>query len=802
MRADRLAKSRHSKRRRTSSRRRRLSRESLESRMLLAQTTGLFFNDPGTADGYVLFSPNTTGTTYLMDKDANIVKQWQSSYGPGLLGYLLEDGSLLRAAALHPINSNNGAITAAGGGGKLERFDWEGNKNWEFIYDSAGPTTSDVHWAHHDFEVMPNGNILMIAWEKKDETDATAAGRDPSLPGPGYLYPDHIIEVQPDFENGGGTIVWQWHVWDHLVQDFDATKANYSATGIAAHPELIDVNYVSTFDVGGGAGEDWNHANGIEYNPELDQILLSVREFSEFWIIDHSTTMTEAAGHTGGDSGKGGDLLYRWGNPQAYGRGDASDRVLYYQHDARWVEDDLSTAGHITVFNNGYGGPANPDVSSIEEIVPPVDEMGNYPALAPGEAYGPESTFWTYTGPQEKFSTIISGAKRLRNGNTLITYGVNGTFSEVTPAGVEVWKYVNPYTSGGVLGPEDPIPNLGILIPGLDSLLTNFVFQAQHYAPGFAPQIPASVVGRHLFYNQSGFDGNSAAIDGPADNSAVAPDKSAYIPNGVITTFTNVTSYSRGINGIMVDITGSHPSITTADFIFKVGNDNTPSSWTTAPAPASLVVISTGGVSGSDRVEITWASGAIRNKWLEVQVLATGDTGLASPDVFFWGNRIGDSGTSTPATTFSTTSVDTAQTNASQTGTLNITNLRDFNRLAGVTSIDTAIANANQGNIRRINIPAIGPFAPAGADEGDGDGGGSAIASALAAASVGPAASSEPVARIDGPVSLRELDSTPVRGSQPPTNEVPDKRAAAIVSTPDWLVETLDLDDWFPRRLK
>jgi hypothetical protein len=328
---------------------------------------------------------------------------------------------LIRDAAPHG-QGGNGSIQAAGAGGLLERFDWDGNKTWEFAYDS--PT----HLAHHDFEVMPNGNILLIAWELKAEAEATQAGRDPNLPGPGFLYPDHIVEVLPDLINGGGTVVWEWHVWDHLVQEFDITKDNWHGpTGVEDHPELIDVNYVSTADVGAGDAQDWTHANGIDYNAELDQIVLSVREFSEFWIIDHSTTTAEAAGHTGGDSGRGGDLLYRWGNPQAYDRGDADDRILYYQHDPQWIPDGLPGAGNITVFNNGFGQPGT-DQSHAVEMTPPVDVNGNYPIDA-GQPFGPAAATWTYTAPVGDFSAIISGAQRLPNGNTLVDYGVKGTFS-------------------------------------------------------------------------------------------------------------------------------------------------------------------------------------------------------------------------------------------------------------------------------------------------------------------------------------------------------------------------------------
>jgi len=438
------------------------------------QTTGLFHNLEGTSDGYTLFSPNTTTSTYLLDKDGNVINEWVSDYPPGLHAYLLEDGSLVRAAVV-----DNTQIDAAGGGGLIERFDWEGNKVWEFSYNDES-TFEDAVWQHHDIEILPNGNILLIAWEVKTEAEATQAGRDPDLPGAGHLFPDHIVEIQPDLESGvGGEVVWEWHVWDHLVQEFDDTKDNYyTATGVEDHPELIDLNYVSTFDEGGGQAEDWTHANGIDYNPELDQIVLSVREFSEFWVIDHSTTTEEAASHTGGDSGKGGDLLYRWGNPQAYDTGDASDRILYYQHDAKWILEGRPGEGNITVFNNGLGQPGD-DLTSVLEIEPPVDELGNYD-LTPGSAYGPESAVWTYTAAPEDFSSIISGTQRLANGNTLITYGPGGTFVEVTPEGEEVWRYVNPYTQSGMLGPTDPIPPFPF-----GDLLENFTFRATDYAADF-----------------------------------------------------------------------------------------------------------------------------------------------------------------------------------------------------------------------------------------------------------------------------------------------------------------------------
>ena len=177
------------------------------------------------------------------------------------------------------------------------------------------------------------------------------------------------------------------------MQDYDPTKSNYyGPNGVADHPELINVNYVSTGTDGAGAPEDWTHCNGIDYNPQLDQIVLSSREFSEFWIIDHSTTTAQAASHSGGNSGHGGDLLYRYGNPQTYDAGTAADRVFYYQHDPKWITAGSPGAGDITASSTMASvGPAL-TYTSVVEITPPVDAQGNYiaqsgPGLRPDLAH-------------------------------------------------------------------------------------------------------------------------------------------------------------------------------------------------------------------------------------------------------------------------------------------------------------------------------------------------------------------------------------------------------------------------------
>ncbi len=367
-----------------------------------------------------LFAPLGSTNTYLMDNDGNIVYTWASNYPPGNSVYLLENGNLL-----HTGNTRSENFETGGAGGIVQEITLDGTVVWTYEYDTPQARL------HHDVEPLPNGNVLMIAWELKTEAEAIAAGRNPGLIQDGELWPDHIIEIDQN-----GAIVWDWHLWDHLIQDYDNTKSNYGL--VANHPELIDLNFSSS---GPSGASDWNHTNSIDYNEEFDQILLSVRNLSEIWVIDHSATSSEAAGHSGGNSGQGGDLLYRWGNPQAYDAGSATDQQLFVQHDAQWIPSGYPGAGNILVFNNGMGRSGG-NYSSVDEIVPPVDASGNY-ALTAGAAYGPSAPTWSYTAatPTDFYATNISGAQRLSNGNTLICDGPTGIFFEVTLAQEIIWEH-------------------------------------------------------------------------------------------------------------------------------------------------------------------------------------------------------------------------------------------------------------------------------------------------------------------------------------------------------------------------
>jgi hypothetical protein len=397
------------------------------------QTVGVFFNTPESFNGYTLFSPLSSTNTYLIDNCGHIVNLWQSSFTPGNAVYLLPNGNLLRTARI-----NSGTFNGGGIGGRVEMFDWSNNLLWGYDY-----ANSQYH-QHHDVEYLPNGNILLIAWEYKSSSEAVALGRLTS----GNLWPDKIVEITPVGTNDV-EIVWEWHAWDHLVQDADPSKPNYGA--ISVHPERIDINYGNVGGGGGpgGMGGDWMHCNAISYNPEFDQIILNSRHFNEFWVIDHSTTTEEAAGSTGGNYGKGGDILYRWGNPEVYDRGNNNDQTLFGQHDVQWIQEGLPDAGKIMIFNNGIGRP-NGNYSSVDVIEIPQNPDGSYDVPAT-TAFGPSDLFWTYANPGAFFSQNISGAHRLPNGNTLICEGNSGNIFEVDADGTMVWDYVNPVSNFGAV---------------------------------------------------------------------------------------------------------------------------------------------------------------------------------------------------------------------------------------------------------------------------------------------------------------------------------------------------------------
>ncbi len=395
------------------------------------QTVGLFQNEPGAYNGYTLLNTQDRNA-YLIDNCGEVVHSWQSAFAPGMSAYLLEDGHLVRAGRV-PGEFNTGGV-----GGRLEKFDWEGNLVWSYEY------ATDSTQQHHDFAVLPNGNILFISWELRTADEAIAAGRNPNLTPSSGIWSEQVIEIQP-VGTDEAEIVWEWHLWDHLIQNFDENLPDFGTP--SEYPERVNVNFGAM--IAGPNSRDWIHLNAIDYNADLDQIVLSSRNFNEIWIIDHSTDTETASGHTGGNAGKGGDLLYRWGNPRAYGRGGVEDQQLFGQHDPNWIAEGMSDAGKILVYNNGINRPEG-DYSSVEILELPLNNDGGYDLVGTAP-YLPISPFWSYSGeaPGDIYSSNVSGAQRLPNGNTLICEGQPGRVSEVDTFGTVQWTYINPVEFGG-----------------------------------------------------------------------------------------------------------------------------------------------------------------------------------------------------------------------------------------------------------------------------------------------------------------------------------------------------------------
>lgn len=385
---------------------------------LLAITNSSFSQD---FDGYALYNLQNNNTTYLIDADGNIAHTWSCAVACNYSVLLMESGNIMRGG----IYSNN-QLNGAAVGGMVQEIDPDGNVVWSYTYSNS------EHVSHHDITLMPNGNVLLIAWEVKSVAECTAAGVD----GPTTeQWPTHIIEVQQD--GTGGEIVWEWHIWDHMIQDFDNTKDNYGV--VADHPELMDINLLQVTSGGGGgpggggppSGGDWFHVNGIDYNESLDQIVFSSRLANEIYIIDHSTTTAEAATHAGGNSGKGGDFLYRWGNPANYGA-TGTQNIPAAVHDPRWIDAGRPNAGYIQFFNNegGTGGS-----SVVDAINPPLD---GYNYTMTGSVYGPTTNDWRHECLAS--STGQSASNRMSNGNTFVNVS-NEYMYEVDDQDNIVWQY-------------------------------------------------------------------------------------------------------------------------------------------------------------------------------------------------------------------------------------------------------------------------------------------------------------------------------------------------------------------------
>ena len=420
------------------------------------RTVGVVKYDKSQYDGYCLYAPNGTKKTFLIDKCGRKVNEWNSDFSPGLSVHLSPDAKLYRSGVYGSFGFGGGV------GGVLEKYNWDGDLLWQ--YKCADSNQS----FHHDFKVLPSGNILAIVWEKHSIKDAIDNGRDPA--NTKYdIWSERIDELEP-IGKDSAKIVWQWRVWDHMVQNVDSTKLNYG--NVANHRELFDINFSNGNN--NKNGQDWLHFNSIDYNEQLDQILISCHSLDEIYIIDHSTSTEQASSHSLGRVNLGGDILYRWGNSPSYQTGSSANHRLFRSHHATWIPQGQVLAGNILIFNNGLNRPGG-NYSSIDIIVPPLKPNGSY-TITPGSPYLPDSQNVVYKAPKknEFFSMFMGGVYPIKDGRYLVTNAMTGTFFEVAKNDTNIkWKYINPLTPGGNTNQYAKVA-------------TNSVFRMEFYPPNYS----------------------------------------------------------------------------------------------------------------------------------------------------------------------------------------------------------------------------------------------------------------------------------------------------------------------------
>ena len=403
--------------------------------LLFGQNTiGVTEYQPNLAEeGYTLVYPHNQPHVYLLDLCGEVVHTWTNAdtLRPGNVAYLQENGDIV--LTYRPQLFSSDPIWAGGGGATIERRTWNNDVLWSYtLNDSTGRF-------HHDIEVKPNGNVFAIAWEHFSAEEALQAGRDSALVPEDGLWSEMILELSPD-GNGSANVVWEWHAWDHLVQDLDASKDNFGV--VSESVDKIDVNYGTP----SSQPSDWLHINAIDYNPFFEHLLLSVPTFDELWIVDYNNFTP-------------GALLWRWGNPEAYDMGTEEDQQLFYQHDCHWVYEHVTLAnpdfGKIAVFNNRVPAGDGGAYSAVHLLNPAYTDYENSFATDMADStYLPNDFDWTYVAPDSIYSSGLSSFQRLENGNSLICYGRFGDTREITPEGDVAWRYKTPLiNAGGVASP-------------------------------------------------------------------------------------------------------------------------------------------------------------------------------------------------------------------------------------------------------------------------------------------------------------------------------------------------------------
>ncbi|MCE3225849.1 MAG: hypothetical protein K0S32_400 [Bacteroidetes bacterium] len=397
-------------------------------------------------DGLTLYGNSSSNYIYLIDTASTVIKTYScTGGGNGYSQYLTPGGTLWRTV----INSGN-ALVGGGMHGKIQKWSSANTLLWEWTHSSSS------YCLHHDICPMPNGNVLVISYDVKTPAQVVAAGGTSIT-----VWSEKIMELKPVGTNSA-IIVWQWNVWDHLVQNTNISGANYQPS-IVNNPQLLNINYQLQ--------KDWIHMNGVDYNPILDQIALSSHNLNEWYIIDHSTTTAEAASHAGGNAGKGGDILYRWGNPWAYQASGSA--ILNVTHDAHFIPEGVPGTGNLVGLNNkGVTVPSNK--TTVDHITIPRVNY-NY-TVNLGNAYTPATYGSRHTSTG--YTSNMGNSEQFPNGNQMVCLATAGTIYEIDAAGNVLWTKstsgVTPqahrYSTCFINNPAPPQPT--ITLSGTDLVST------------------------------------------------------------------------------------------------------------------------------------------------------------------------------------------------------------------------------------------------------------------------------------------------------------------------------------------
>jgi hypothetical protein len=368
--------------------------------------------------------------------------------------------------------------------------------------------------------------------------------------------------------------------------------------------------------------------------------------------------------------------------------------------------------------------PVPPQESTTFTLTVPDQGFADYSARTPPT----EKPAVTITTPMEILPPQHGKIALTLNGQ-VVGWVEDGTKQALRiPNGGTVFRYRHPVAENLLVWPtgtgETP-QQIGISNHAPDpfpihSVGFDFGAIAKRLPPGGVAGPLAEVVGRHVAYNQSFWDGDSPALNA-ADDAAIAPDKTALRP-GQKATFANYASFHRGLNGVVVDLAGLVGTPASADFALRVGNSQNLATWSAAPAPLEVLSRPGAGVAGSTRVTLRWADGAIRKQWLEVTVRATPATGLEQPDVFYFGNAIGETGNS--PTDARVSSVDALRVLTHLTAQAGIADAFDVNRDGRVGAADRLRILGNLAVIEPLVLldltgsPAAAVVSPTPASEG------------------------------------------------------------------------------------